>query len=59
MADDDASSADMRRPSANPDADPLSLDEETVERLLAGELSPGQVPPGYAEVAALLGAADL
>jgi hypothetical protein len=46
----------MRRLSANPDADPLTLDDETVERLLAGELSPAQAPPGYAEVAALLAA---
>jgi hypothetical protein len=46
----------MRRPPANPDADPLALDDETVERLLTGELSPAQAPPGYAEVAALLAA---
>jgi hypothetical protein len=56
MDADDASSADMRRLSANPDADPLALDDETVERLLTGELSPAQAPPGYAEVAALLAA---
>jgi hypothetical protein len=56
MGADDASSADMRRSPANPDADPLALDDETVERLLAGELSPAQAPPGYAEVAALLAA---
>jgi hypothetical protein len=56
MGADDASSADMHRPSAAPDADPLALDEETVERLLAGDLSPDQAPPGYAEVAALLAA---
>jgi hypothetical protein len=56
MAADDASSADMRRPPASPDADPLALDDETVERLLTGELSPAQAPPGYAEVAALLAA---
>jgi hypothetical protein len=56
MDADDASPADMRRPPANPDADPLALDDETVERLLTGELSPAQAPPGYAEVAALLAA---
>src|SRR5215218_2484997 len=56
MGADDASSADMRRPPANPDADPLALDDETLERLLTGELSPTQAPPGYAEVAALLAA---
>jgi hypothetical protein len=54
MADDDASSAEMRRLPATPDADPLALDDETVERLLRGELAPDQAPPGYAEVAELL-----
>jgi hypothetical protein len=52
MGADDASSAEMGRPSA----DPLALDEETVERLLAGDLSPAQTPPEYAEVAVLLAA---
>jgi hypothetical protein len=55
MDADDASTADMRR-RPDRDADPLTLDEETVERLLAGELSPAQVPPEYAGVAALLAA---
>jgi hypothetical protein len=54
MGDDDASFADMRRRFT--DADPLALDEETVERLLAGDLPPSRVPPGYAQVAALLAA---
>jgi hypothetical protein len=54
MNADDASFADMRRPVTDPD--PLALDEETVERLLAGDLPPSQVPPGYARVAALLAA---
>jgi hypothetical protein len=57
MADDDASSAEMRQPFPGPDADPLALDDETVERLLSGELVPEQAPPGYAEVARLLAAA--
>ena len=56
MDADDASFADMRRPFTDPDADPLALDEETVERLLTGDLPPSQVPPGYAQVAALLAA---
>jgi hypothetical protein len=56
MDADDASFAEMRRPLTDPDADPLALDEETVERLLAGDLSPSQVPPAYAQVAALLAA---
>jgi hypothetical protein len=55
MDADDASSADMgRRPDG--DDDPLALDEETVERLLAGKLPPDQAPPENAAVAALLAA---
>jgi hypothetical protein len=56
MDADDASFAEMHRPVTDPDADPLALDEETVERLLAGDLPPSQVPPAYAQVAALLAA---
>jgi hypothetical protein len=56
MDADDASFADMGRPLTDPDADPLALDEETVEGLLTGGLPPSQVPPGYAQVAALLAA---
>jgi hypothetical protein len=56
MDSDGASFADMRRPLTDPDADPLTLNEETVERLLTGDLPPWQVPPGYAQVAALLAA---
>jgi hypothetical protein len=56
MDADDAFFADMHRPLTDPDADPLALDEETVERLLTGDLPPSQVPPGYAQVAALLAA---
>ena len=47
----------MRRAVAGPDADPLAVDEETVERLLTGDLPPDQAPPEYAEVARLLAAA--
>jgi hypothetical protein len=54
MNADDASFADMRRRFTDPD--PLALDEETVERLLVGDLPASQVPPGYARVAALLAA---
>jgi hypothetical protein len=46
----------MRRSLTDPDADRLALDEETVERLLSGDLPSSQVPPGYAQVAALLAA---
>ena len=56
MDADDASFAEMPRPLTDPDADPLALDEETVERLLTGDLPPSEVPPGYARVAALLAA---
>ncbi|MET0228949.1 MAG: hypothetical protein ABW234_09605 [Actinomycetes bacterium] len=45
----------MRRP-PDPDADPLALDDDTVERLLSGTLPPGQAPPGFAKVAELLAA---
>lgn len=54
-ADGDAWSAEIRRLPA-PDPDPLTLDEDTAERLLAGDLGPDQASPGYAEVAALLAA---
>jgi hypothetical protein len=56
MRADDASSAEMRRP-PDPDADPLALDDDTLERLLSGTLAPAQVPPGFAKVAELLAAA--
>lgn len=45
---------DAHDASSGPDADPLALDEETVERLLAGDVPPDEVPVGYAEVAELL-----
>ena len=57
MDADDASSAEMRRLPTNRDADPLALDEDTVEQLLTGAYPPGQAPAGYAEVAQLLAAA--
>jgi hypothetical protein len=57
MDADGASPADMRRPSDNRDADPLALDEDTVERLLAGVLPPDRAPAGYVRVAQLLAAA--
>jgi hypothetical protein len=52
MGADDASSAEMPRRHANRHG----LDEETVERLLAGDLPPDEAPPGYGEVAAVLAA---
>src|SRR5829696_5084628 len=56
MGPDDASPADLRRRFATPGAGPRPLDEDTLERLLAGDLRPHDAPPGYAEVAALLAA---
>jgi hypothetical protein len=56
MDPDDASSAEMNQPFTAAGPVPLALDEETVERLLAGDLPPAQAPPGYAEVATLLAA---
>ena len=56
MDAEDAWSAELKRLLANPDPDPLVLEEDTAERLLGGEPSPDQAPPGYAEVAALLAA---
>jgi hypothetical protein len=53
---EDGWSAELKRLLATPDLDPLALDGDTAERLLDGELSPDQAPPGYAEVAALLAA---
>ncbi len=37
--------------------DPLALDGDTADRLLAGRLDPADAPPGYAEVAVVLAAA--
>jgi Sigma-70 region 2 len=38
-------------------AGPPALDEETAERLLAGDLDPADAPPGYGEIAAVVAAA--
>ena len=55
---DDASYADVTGSPADPaGVDLPALDEDTAERLLAGDLDPAQAPPGYAEVAAVLAAA--
>jgi hypothetical protein len=57
MASGDASSAEMRRLHHDPDPDPLALDDDTVDQLLAGALTPAQAPAGYVRVAQLLAAA--
>jgi hypothetical protein len=56
MDADGASFAEMNQPSTHPAPDPPALDEEAVERLLAGDLPRALAPPGYGEVAALLAA---
>jgi hypothetical protein len=57
MDAEDASFAEMRRRPSHRDADPLALDEDTVEQLLTGALPPAQASAGYAEVVQLLAAA--
>ncbi len=48
----------MRRPLIGElGPDPLALDQDTADRLLAGRLDPADAPPGYAEVAGVLAAA--
>jgi hypothetical protein len=39
-------------------SDPLAIDQDTADRLLAGRLDPADAPPGYAEVATVLSAAS-
>jgi len=43
---EDAWSAELKRLLATPDPDPLALDGDTAERLLDGDLSLDQAPPG-------------
>jgi hypothetical protein len=38
-------------------SDPLAIDQDTADRLLAGRLNPADAPPGYAEVAKVVAAA--
>lgn len=56
MDADGASFAEMNQPSIHPAPDPPALDEDALERLLAGDLPRALAPAGYAEVAALLAA---
>jgi hypothetical protein len=54
---DDASSAEMRQPPRRRlGADPLTLDDRSVDRLLTGTLRAANAPPGYARVGELLAA---
>jgi hypothetical protein len=57
MSDPDALQEEMRRLLLGEfGGDPLALDGETADRLLAGRLDPADAPPGYAEVAVVLSA---
>jgi hypothetical protein len=51
-ADDAAFAETLRRLAESAGDDPLALDDDTAERLLAGDLDPADAPPGYAQVAA-------
>jgi hypothetical protein len=58
MSEDDGLSAEMRRPFDRFQADPLALDDDSADRLLAGRLDPADAPPGYAVAAAVMAAAS-
>jgi hypothetical protein len=57
MSRDDGLFAEMRRLFNRLRADPLALDDDSADRLLAGRLDPADAPPGYAEAAAVMAAA--
>ena len=58
MTERDGLQDEMRRPLLGElGADPLAIDQDTADRLLAGRLDPADAPPGYAEVARVLAAA--
>jgi hypothetical protein len=56
MNDDDALPFEMRQRPGRREAPP-TVDDETADRLLAGQLDPADAPPGYAAVAKLVAAA--
>ena len=56
MSRGDGLSAEMRRLLHKLGADPLDLDDDSADRLLAGRLDPADAPPGYAEVAVVMAA---
>jgi hypothetical protein len=57
MSDDGALGADMHRLLGSLAGGPPAADQDTLERLLDGQLDPGSVPPGYGGLARLLAAA--
>ncbi len=57
MSDHDALAVDMQRLLGFRKAAPPAVDQDRLERLLAGRLNPADAPPGYAGLAKLLAAA--
>ena len=57
MADEDALHGEMRRLHGLGPTNPPPLDQDTVERMLAGTVDPADAPPGYAGVVRVLAAA--
>jgi hypothetical protein len=57
MSADSGLPAEMRRLLNRLQDDPMVLDDDTADRLLAGRLDPADAPPGYAEAAAVMAAA--
>jgi hypothetical protein len=56
MSADSGLPAEMRRLLSWLRDDPLVLDDDSADRLLAGRLDPADAPPGYAETAAVMAA---
>ena len=57
MSPDDGLSAEMRRLLNRLRDDPLVLDDDSADRLLAGRMDPADAPPGYAVAATVMAAA--
>jgi hypothetical protein len=57
MSAGDGLEAEMRRLRNRLRDDPLVLDDDSADRLLAGRMDPADAPPGYAEAAAVMAAA--
>jgi hypothetical protein len=58
MNDDDALPFEMRQRLGSRGSSPPTLDHDTADRLLAGQLDPADAPPGYAAVAKVVSAAS-
>jgi hypothetical protein len=57
MSPGDGLSAEMRRLLKGFRDDPLVLDDDSADRLLAGRMDPADAPPGFAEAATVMAAA--